>query len=529
MVRFLPHDTNLGYFNFDAARTHPERPALIDLSRDPPKWVTHGELNDRMDRVAAALLSRGLRAGDRVLLAMGNRSEFIECFFGAMRAGLVPVPLNIKLSGATIAFVLEDSGCVAAVVEASCHPHLMDAVDNVALDPRIALDPTPPGWDSYESALAAADPEGFEPAITVADQVSFITYTSGSTGRPKGVLMNHHGLMLAIQTTQRYFPSCPDERVLVAGPLYHKNAMRGNIKPKLSAGGSAVILPRFEASAFLQALAKYACTQTTGVPAMFRVLLQQKELLETLRFPQLRGIGIGSDVVGTELLDALEHAFGVPAHEGYGITEVGGPLAPPVDGRPVPRGSCGVAAPGVELKLIGTDGDVSDTEGELWIRSSAVLLGYLNMPEVNRERLVDGWYKTGDLFTRDPDGFYFFQGRSDDLFVCGGENIYPIEVELILLSHPDVTEAVVQPFPHPIKGEAPVALVTLQPGSRADEESLKQFCLANGPAYAHPRRVFIVEQIPMGGTGKADRKVAREVLAELMARSGMPEAGEATA
>ena len=201
MVRSPPHDTNLGYFNFEAARTHPERPALIDLSRDPPKWVTHGELNRRMDRVAAALLARGLRAGDRVLLAMGNRVEFIECFFGAMRAGLVPLPLNIKLNRETIAFVLEDSACVGAVVEASCHPHLMDAVDNVALDPRIALDPTPLGWESYESALAAADPDGFEPAVAAADQVSFITYTSGSTGRPKGLLMNHHGLMWAIRSS----------------------------------------------------------------------------------------------------------------------------------------------------------------------------------------------------------------------------------------------------------------------------------------------------------------------------------------
>ena len=341
MVRFPPHDTNLGYFNLEAARKHPERSALVDLSRDPPKCVTHGELNRRMDRMAAALLTRGLRAGDRVLLAMGNRSEFIECFFGTMRAGLVPLPLNIKLSRATIAFVLEDSACVAAVIEASCHPQLMDVVDDLTLDPRIALDPTPSGWESYESALAAADPDGFEPAMTAADQVSFMTYTSGSTGRPKGVLMNHHGLMRAIQTTQRYFPSDPDERVLVAGPLYHKNAMRGNVKPKLSAGGSAVILPRFEPSSFLHALADYACTSTAGVPAMFRALLQQKDLLESLHFPQFRGIGIGSDVVGTELLDALEHAFGVPAHEGYGITEVGGPLAPPVDGRPVPRGSCG--------------------------------------------------------------------------------------------------------------------------------------------------------------------------------------------
>lgn len=525
MERSLGYDTNLGYFNLEAARAHEQRTALIDLSCEPPRRVTHGELNRRMDQVAATLVARGLREGDRVLLAMSNRSEFVEVFFGAMRAGLVPVPLNIKLSRETIAYVVEDAACRAAVIEASCHPHLTDVADDFRLEPRIALDPPPPGWEGYEPALASATADRVEPVAPAPEQVSFITYTSGSTGRPKGVLMSHVGLMWAIETTQRWFPSGPDDCALVAGPLYHKNAMRGSIKPKLSAGGSAVILPRFEPRAFLRALADYGCTHATGVPAMFRLLLQQRDLLETLRFPRLRSISVGSDVVDQDLLDALEHAFGVRAREIYGITEVGGPLAPPVDGRTVPSGSCGVAAPGVELKLLGSNGQVNESEGELWIRSPAAMLGYLNMPDLNRKRLVDGWYKTGDLFARDSDGFYFFQGRTDDLFVCGGENIYPREVELVLHKHPDVMEAVVHPFPHSIKGMAPAALVALRPRSTADEDSLKKFCLANGPAYAHPRRVVIVPEIPMGGTGKVDRKAARDLLAALMGPSGMQEAG----
>ena len=509
-------DTNLGYFNRAAAARHPDRTAVIDLSRSPAAEISHGALDRRMDRVAAALTGRGLVPGDRLLLAMANRFEFIETFFGAMRAGLVPVPLNIRLGADTIRFVVGDSACKAAVISPGAHPDIESVAGEAGLEPRIATEPAPDGWEDYETVLAGADPDGFEPPPIADRQVAFLPYTSGSTGRPKGVLLAHDGMLWAIASSQRHWPASPDDRALIAGPLYHKNAMRVSVKPKLHVGASVVVLPRFEPRPFLQALSEHRCTEAGGVPAMYRMMLAEQKLLESLDFSTLEMLEMGSAVVGAELIAAVEDAFGANVVEAYGLTEGGGPLREAVDGRPAPRGSCGLAAPEVGVRLIGETGEEAE-EGELWVRSPAVLVGYNNRPDLDAERIRDGWLRTGDLFRRDADGFFHFQGRTDDQFSCGGENINPKEVELLLVQHPAVIDAVVAPVPHALKDLAPAALVTLRSDRHADEAALKAFTLKHGPAYAHPRHIFAVDELPVGGTGKIDRKAVRERLLTLIA------------
>jgi long-chain acyl-CoA synthetase len=331
------------------------------------------------------------------------------------------------------------------------------------------------------------------------------------------VLLTHEGMLWGIRTAQQYWPCKPTDRTLVAGPLFHKNAMRVSIKPKLYAGASAVILPRFEPRVMLQALADYECTDTGGVPAMYRMMLAEEDLLASLKFPRLECLEMGSAVVGAELLNAVERAFGADVVEAYGLTEGGGPLRSPLDGRPVPRGSCGVPAPEVAVKMVGEDGKEDDSHGEFWVRSPAVLTGYNNRPDLNKERLTDGWLHTGDIFRKDEDGFYFFMGRIDDQFSCGGENIYPKEVELLLVQHPDIIDAVVMPIVHDVKGLAPAALVTVRPGSSSTKESIKAFTLEHGAAYAHPRRVFIIDALPIGGTGKVDRPAAKKMIEDSIA------------
>jgi acyl-CoA synthetase (AMP-forming)/AMP-acid ligase II len=509
---------NLGYFNREAAENSPGKTALIDLSGAAAREINHGALDDRMERVAGALGGLGLKAGDRLLLGMGNRIEFIEAFFGAMRAGIVPLPLNTKFGADTIEFVLGDSGCTAAIVEPACNPHLAAIVEAAGLTPRISVEPLP-GWATYENLLAAAPASMAPPPITPG-QVAFTPYTSGSTGRPKGVLLTHEGLLWAIRSTQRFLPSAPDDRTLVATPLFHKNAMRVSIKPVLYAGASAVILPAFEPRTFLDALATYGCTHTGGVPAMYRMLLEQKDLLETLSFPKLKSLSMGSAVVGKDLLDGVERAFGIAAIESYGLTEAGGPLRSPIDGRAPPIGSCGVVAPEWEVKLVDGEGRENGEIGELWVRAPSVMQGYLNRPELTAERLVDGWLKTGDILRRDSEGFFYFQSRTDDMFSCGGENVYPKEVELMLVRHPAVLDAAAFPVPHEVKGLAPSALVVLRPDAEASAEDLKRHCLENGPAYAHPRHVFFVDSLPASSTGKLDRNAVREEGLARLARSG---------
>ena len=390
-------ESNLGYFNRAAAAAHPGRTAVVDLSRSPAAEITHGELDARMDRVAAALAGRGLAPGDRVLLAMANRFEFIEAFFGAMRAGLVPVPLNIRLGADTIRFVVGDSACRAAVISPGAHPGIEAIAEEAGLAPRISAAPAPAGWEDYEAALAQADPDGFEPPPIAPRQVAFLPYTSGSTGRPKGVLLAHDGMLWAVGSSQRHWPAAPEDRALIAGPLYHKNAMRVSVKPKLHVGASVAILPRFEPRLFLRALSEHRCTEAGGVPAMYRMMLAERDLLESLDFSSLKVLEMGSAVVGAELIAAVEAAFGATVIEAYGLTEGGGPLREAVDGRPAPRGSCGLAAPEVGIRLTSERGEEPE-EGELWVRSPAVLVGYNNRPDLDAERIRDGWLRTGDLF-----------------------------------------------------------------------------------------------------------------------------------
>jgi long-chain acyl-CoA synthetase len=312
---------------------------------------------------------------------------------------------------------------------------------------------------------------------------------------------------------QRYWPSAESSRGLVALPLFHKNALRGTVKPMLYAGGSFVLMPGYEPRAYLDALARYKCTYSRGVAAVFTMLLQHRDHLQTLDLSNLRSMTIGSAVVSPELLGLVKSALPhIKVEESYGLTEGGSPLRPPIDGRPVPRGSPGVPAPEIELKLIDADGNETSDEGELVIRCPYVCLGYYNEPDITRAKLKDGWLRTGDVFYKDSDGFFYFRSRVDDMFSCGGENVYPKEVENLLFSHPDVVNAVVAPVPHPIKGLAPAAMVTVRDGSATTAEDLKAYCLQNGPAYSHPRLIQIAGALPLNGAGKIDRGIAQAML-----------------
>ena len=514
---------NLGYFSHQAALDHSGRIAIFDLSRDPAREVTYGEIEDRLNRVASLLTSQGLEPGDRIAMCVGNRFEFVEIMYGMMRAGIVPVPLNTKLSAEIIDYTLRDSGCRGAIVEPGTNKFVTLVVEALDLPVRLAFSTAPEGWRDYETALMAASSD-FEPPEITGDHLSFLPYTSGSTGKPKGVALTHEGQLWWVRAVQQYWPSTPDTRVLAAMPLYHKNAMAGAIKPMLHAGGSVVLLPNFEPEHFIRTLADYKCTRSGGVPAAFSMMLRHRDLIESLDFSELQSLVIGSAPVSKELADQIEDAFGVAVGESYGLTE-GGPvmIGPPLDGGPVPHGSCGVAWPEGEVKLVGDDGEEHGSFGELWVRNPGVTPGYYNLPEVNAARLRDGWLRTGDVFHKDDEGFFYFKGRTDDMFNSGGENIYPKEVENLLLSHPAVVDACVVPIPHAIKGDVPVALVMVTAEAHATESDLKTYCLENGPPYAHPRRVDFTDQIPLNGAGKNDRNVVADVMAKRHGTLGLEE------
>ena len=519
--------TNLGYFSHAAAREYPGRVAMIDLCGAAPREVAYAELEQRLDRFAAMISGLGLAPGDRLAMAVGNRFEFIEVMYGAIRAGVVPVPLNTRQGAEVLADIVADCDAVAAVVEPGCNTFIVEVIEQAGLEPRIALGPAPDGWRDYESLLMAA-PAEFEPPALAGDHPSFQPYTSGSTGRPKGVVLTHHGQLWGIHCGQRYWPEKSANRALAAVPMYHKNAMAGAFKPLLHVGGSVVILPDFEPRRFLQTLSDYRCTNAGAVPAVYTLLLQHRDLIERLDFSALAGLSVGSAPVQPELMREIEAAFGVRVVETYGLTEGGPvPIGAPVDGRAIPAGSCGVDWPEGEVKLVGADGAEDPHHGEMWVRNPGVTTGYYKRPKINAERLVDGWLRTGDMFTRDDDGFYYFKGRDDDMFNCGGENIYPKEVEDLILRLAGVADASVVALAHAVKGAVPVALVAAPASAGLDEAAVKAFCLDNGPAYAHPRRVEVVAELPLNGVGKVDRgavqRIAEALFGTVLGRETSPE------
>ena len=220
-------------------------------------------------------------------------------------------------------------------------------------------------------------------------------------------------------------------------------------------------LRSFDPRRYLQALADYKVTSCSGVPTMFAEMLRQTDLIKSLDFSALKRISMGSAIVPPQLIERLTDTFKVSVRESFGLTEGGGAIRQPIDGRIPPRGSVGLVAPELEVKLVGSNGEDAN-EGECWIRSPYVLREYVNLPELSRERIVDGWLRTGDLLRRDADGFFYYITRIDDMFVCGGENIYPKEVENLALKHPDVANVAVTPLKHDTKGFAPAAMVVLK-------------------------------------------------------------------
>jgi len=459
--------------------------AIVDLSKpDTPREVTYAQLDASCDAVAAGLAARGLGRGDRVGILALNRTEYIEALYGTMRAGAIPVPLNIKLPAEALAFIAKDANLSLLFVDAA---HRKVAPDVPAVD----FDAT------YADFLK---PGPFTAAAPAPDDICLQPYTSGSTGRPKGVLLTHAGQAWQIAALVKARRMVPDDRILVAAPLYHKNALVWT-KVGMAAGASLVLLARFDQRLYVESIGRYKVTRLSGVPTMFHLILNDPALART-DVSSVRFVGVGSAPASPALFEALHRAFpNAAASNGYGVTEAGPVMfANHPQGKPRPATSIGYPLEGCEIRL-----DPGPDEGVLLTRNPGVMAAYHNMPEETARRLKDGWFDTSDVCRRDADGFYYFVGRTDDMFVCGGENVYPGDVEGTLERHPDVLQAAVLPVDHELKGQVPVAFVVARAGSGLSEQAVKEWALAHGPAYQHPRRVFLVPELPLAGTNKIDR------------------------
>lgn len=469
--------------------------ALIDCQDwNAPREYSHRDIDDLANACARGLRGRGLVRGDTVAMLSANRAEYLIAYLGILRAGMIAVPISYRFPGELIDFVLGDS----AAKHIFC-----DRPRRGAFATDIPLTDFDDAGDQGFAALLDRGP--FETVRPRDDEVAMVLYTSGSSGRPKGVPLTHKGHLWALRGRMAAWPFT-HHRLLIAAPMYHMNALCTCLFGH-AASTSTVILPEFDARHYLEAIARFKCTWITSVPTMLAMAFMEEDLVASLDLSSVTIVRMGSAPVSPKLWARVEEIFpNANVMNGYGTTEAGPMVFGAAGGKPVPALSVGRLMPGVDVKLIDQDGNEAD-EGVCWQRTPANTTGYLNLPEKSAEVITpDGWYNSGDVFRRDPDGAYYFIGRDDDMFVCGGENIYPGQVESILVGHADVEQSCVVPVPDDIKGEKPIAFVVRRPGSSVNEDEIKQHALANAPAFQHPRMVIFMDELPLAGPGKIDRK-----------------------
>jgi long-chain acyl-CoA synthetase len=468
--------------------------ALIDLGGEGgAREFSYAALDAWCDGVARALARRGLARGDRVAILSANRAEYLAAYFGIMRAGLVAVPVNFKFPAETIDFIVRDAGAKLVFCD---FQRLADCPTGL---PVVCF-----GADSSDGFDHFLDPGPFTPVTPADDEPAMFLYTSGSTGIPKGVVLSHQSHLWVVDT-RLAGQDLSRHRYLIAAPLYHMNALALS---KLAVAGHStiVLLPQFTARDYIEAIGRYRCTWLTAVPPMIAMMLRAADLMAATDLSSVAFVRMGSAPVSQSLMSALKRALpNAAVTNAYGTTEAGPVVfGPHPDGLKVPDMSVGCPHPKVQLRLV--DGDNRNAvQGVLEMKCPAVMLGYHNRPDVTTPITPDGFYVTGDVFRRDGDGFYYFVGRTDDMFNSGGENIYPGDVERMLERHPDVSQAAVIPIEDEIKGYKPVAFVIPKAGRRPTEDEIKRFALAHAPAYQHPRFVWFVDRLPLASTNKIDR------------------------
>ena len=461
--------------------------------------LTYAELDQQAARLAGGFARRYPR-GTRVAIVARNGLPLTLAYLALMRAGLVAVPLNYRLPAETLAYILEDSGTREALIDQAFRSLLPKHFPAIA-------------FDCEEFAqLAAADP--LAPVRPEAGELCEILYTSGSTGRPKGVPLDHAGQVWALDKFVEASGEDPQTTIIVA-PAYHMNGLFFTTVA-LALGWHTFSMPAFDARAMLEAASKERVTLLSGIPTMFAMMARQTDLIDNLDLSSVTTVTIGSAPLTQALIDRVKSIFPrAVVRNSYGTTESGPAMfGPHPEGLERPALSLGYPYAGVEWKLV----DGSAAQGRLITRTPAVMSGYLNLPRINAERLRDGWYDTGDIVRHDEQGFFYFVGRADDMFVCGGENVYPGEVEKLLERHPAVLQAAVLAADDEIKGQIPIAFVAPVMGMVVTAEELKRFTLENGPAFSHPRAIEFVDKLPVGGTHKVDRS-ALQVRAREIARS----------
>ena len=490
---------NLAVILRETAQRSPDKPVtILGDSR-----MTYGELDEQSGRLAAGLAASGIGPGDVVALQLPNIPQFLVAYFGILKAGGVVVPMNVMLKAAEVAFQLRDSSARALITWTGVLGEAAPGAADAGVTQVYAAGGGS-GTVTFEQLLNA--PVRRQPlAERDPTDTAVIMYTSGTTGRPKGAELTHLQLYMNADIPGRLFDVQPDDIVITVLPLFHVFGLSSIVNVCVRFGCTMSLIPRFDAAAVLAAIERDRATIFEGVPAMFVALLACPEL-DSFDVSSLRIAISGGASIPAPVLDAFERRFGVVILEGYGLTETASTTTFNVSATD--RRAYSVGKP-----IWGTQTEVWDAEGkrlppgagnvgEVVTRGLHVMKGYLNKPKDTASVFTGDWFHTGDLGYFDEDGYLYIVGRSKELIIRGGYNVYPAEIEDVLHEHPAVAEAAVVGVPDDRLGEEVMAVLTLRPGAVLTAHEAITFCRARIAAYKYPRVVEFRDVLPKNALGK---------------------------
>ncbi|GAA2583661.1 long-chain fatty acid--CoA ligase [Actinomadura fulvescens] len=512
---------NLSVLLEDAARETPDREALVfgDLR------LSYTFVNQVANQVANLLVSRGIKPGDKIALASPNLPYFPMIYFGALKAGAVVVPLNVLLKPREIAYHLADSDAKAFFCfEGTPELPLGEAghagfgqaeeCEHFFLLPASLATAESPieGAELFWAALAD-QPNAFESVQTAPTDTAVIIYTSGTTGQPKGAELSHSNLLANAMIDDTLFKKTLHDTSLVTLPLFHIFGQTCVMNVGFYRRATLVLLPRFDAKQAVELMVKEKVNIFAGVPTMYWGLLTDDTSAEDVAAirDNLRVAVSGGAALPLEVLKGIKEKFGVDVLEGYGLSETSPVASFNRPDRPTKPGSVGLPIWGVEMKLIDDDWKEIEGEGpgEIAVRGHNIMKGYYKRPDATAEAIRDGWFRTGDVARRDEDGYYFIIDRSKDMIIRGGFNVYPRELEEVLMTHPQVSLAAVVGVPHDSHGEEVKAYIIRTPDATITEDELIAWGKENFANYKYPRIVEFRDELPMTATGKILKRELR--------------------
>lgn len=465
------------------AAEDPAGPAVADGATS----LTNADLLARVGAAAAQLADLGIGSGDVIALRLTNRVEFVVLLFAAWRLGATVTPVNPALTDVEVVRQLDDSAARLLIIEE----------DSAGVGDVPTLSVAGLARETSTEAPPVQDPSA----------LALLIYTSGTTGTPKGVMLDHANLDAMTRMGQAALEVGPEDRCLLILPLFHVNGIVVSILTPLRAGASVVIAERFNPTTFFDVLERERPTFFSAVPTIYGMLAA---LPDDVRpdTSSVRFAVCGAAPASADLLARFEDRFGFPLVEGYGLSEATcGSTINPVDGLRKP-GTVGLPFPGQELRIVGVDGRAvpAGENGEVEVRGANVMRGYLGRRDDTAAVIRDGWLRTGDVGHLDDDGYLTLVGRSKEMIIRGGENIYPKEIEDALSTHPDVLESAVVGVPDEKWGEIVVAFVQARPGVSLDADALKALCREQLSGYKRPTAIHVLEALPKNAVGKLDKR-----------------------